>query len=295
MAFGDAVSVLGDFLEKETVPPAEAASWLSALYRTERFFGDGIADGGSTLTILRDEIAGQRSEVQHAIFAALSASVPQSGLGSAEFAAALDIVDTAGLTESVDPEPLVSAYARSVAGNEYQLSANRIGESAAATLVRLAMRVSEPLRRAFFAPVDVRSKIAAGKEPGANPYTIEDETARSLRAHIRILCRAVAALEDASPNELTAALIEVVRVGALNHEEKGRVGAFAARFETEPYRGLGDRPISADLAAALTGLAENERGFCSRFWRLTSRWFSLSSSAWFLSKRVRELRPASTP
>jgi hypothetical protein len=71
MGFDDAVSVLGNLLEKGAMPPAEAASFLSALYRTERFFGDGITDGGSTLTVLRDEIAGQASDVQHAIFAAL--------------------------------------------------------------------------------------------------------------------------------------------------------------------------------------------------------------------------------
>jgi hypothetical protein len=50
-----------------------------------------------------------------------------------------------------------------------------------------------------------------------------------------------------------------VRVAAVKHDEKGRVGAFAARFETEPYRGHRDRPISADLAAALAALAGQER------------------------------------
>jgi hypothetical protein len=259
MAFGDAASVLGDFLEKGTFPPADLASLLSVLYRTERFFGEGMADGGSTLTILREEIAGQSTEVQYAIFAALSVAVPQSGLGSAEFAAALDIADAADLTESVDPEPLVSAYVSSVAAGDYWLSANRIGESAAASLVRLAMKTPETLRRSFFAPVDVKSRLAAGNKPGANPYTIEDETARSLRAHIRILCRAVAGLEGFNLKDLNSALIEVVRVGAVKHDEKNRVGAFAARFETDPYRGLGDRPISADLAAALAALADDER------------------------------------
>jgi hypothetical protein len=123
----------------------------------------------------------------------------------------------------------------------------------------LAMRTPEPVRQSFLAPVDVRSRIAAGSEPGANPYTIEDETARSLRAHIRVLCRAVAALEESRPKELTAALIEGVRISAVKHDEKGRVGAFAARFETEPYRGRDDRPISADLAVALEALAGEDR------------------------------------
>jgi hypothetical protein len=139
----------------------------------------------------------------------VSGGLAQSGLGPAEFAATLDIVDAADLTESVDPAPLVSAYIKSVGAGAYGLSANRISESAAASFVRLAMRMSEAVRRSFFAPVDVRSRIAAAAEPEVNPYTIEDETARSLRAHIHILCRAVAGLKESSPKELTAALIEL--------------------------------------------------------------------------------------
>jgi hypothetical protein len=56
-----------------------------------------------------------------------------------------------------------------------------------------------------------------------------------------------------------AALIELVRVGALKHDEKGRVGAFAARFESNLYGGPRDRPIAADLAAAFTALARDEK------------------------------------
>jgi hypothetical protein len=88
---------------------------------------------------------------------------------------------------------------------------------------------------------------------------IEDETARSLRAHIRVSCRAVAALEESSPIDLIEALIKIVRVGAVKHDEKGRVGAFAARFETDLYRGPRDRPIAVDLAAALSALAGDQR------------------------------------
>ena len=196
MAFGDAVAVLGDFLERGLLPPAEVASLLGVLYRMAKpVFGYEPAEDGSIVTVLRDEIAGQSAEVQQAVFSALSAGVAQSGLVSPEFAAALDLVDAADLTQHVDPVPLVSAYISSVAVGAYQLSANRISERAAASLVRLVMRSPEALRRSFFAPFDVRSKIAAAAEPGANRFTIEDETARSLRTHIRTLCRAVAGLE----------------------------------------------------------------------------------------------------
>ena len=211
------------------------------------------------MSVLRDELAGQTAEIQRAIFAALNSGVIQSGLGSAEFAAALDLADIGDLTGSVDPAPLVSAYIRSVAAGAYTLSANRITESAAASLVKLAMRNLDDQRQKFFAPVDVRARIAAAAEPSVNPLSIEDETARAMRAHIRVLCRAVVGFQDSTPNELPSALIEAVRLGAVKHDEKGRIGAFAARFETDPYRGARDRPISSDLAAALAALVDGER------------------------------------
>jgi hypothetical protein len=261
MTFGDAVSVLGDFLENGLLPPAEAASLLDALYKTARpIFSDEASEDASILAILRGEIAAQATDVQDAIFASLNVSVPQSGLGSSTFAAALDVVDAADLAASVNPAPLLSAYSGSVAIGAYGLSANRTSVSAAASLVALAMKAPDALRQAFFAPIDVRSRIAAAAVPGVNPFTIEDETARSVRAHVRVLCRAVAGLQDSSPHELTEALIKAVRVGALKHDEKGRVGAFAARFETDPYRGARDRPIAVDLADALSALSGDQRG-----------------------------------
>src|SRR5579871_928717 len=228
--------------------------------RTKPVFGDEAAtDDRSMAAVLRDEIAAQSIEKQQAVFMALATSVRLSGLESAEFAAALDIVDATDLTERVDPMPLVAAYIKSIASGAYTLTANRISESASASLVKLAMKTPDAVRRSFFAPVDVRSRIEAAGAPDANALSIEDETARSLRAHIRILCRAVAGLRESSPAELTAALIEVVRVGAVKHDEKSRVGAFAARFEADPYRGPRDRAIAADLSAALTALAEEQR------------------------------------
>jgi len=138
MAIADAASVLGDFLEQGLLPSAEAASLLDVLYRTAKpIFSDDASGDASILGILRSEIAGQTPAVQQALFAALSAGMPQSGLGSSTFAAALDVVDVADLVESVDPAPLVSAYTRSVATGGYGLSANWISVSAAASLVRL--------------------------------------------------------------------------------------------------------------------------------------------------------------
>lgn len=259
MAFTDAVSVLGQYLEKGSLRPAEVASFLGVLYETAKPIFNEDASDASIPGILRAEVRSQPAAVQQAIFVELSTSTRQSGLGSSTFAAALNVLDDGDLGESVDPVPLISAYIGSIAKGGYELSADRIRVSAAASLVRLVMRAPDALRQAFFAPIDVRSRMAAANEPNVNPFSIEDEVARSIRAHVRILCRAIAGLQESSPNELVDALIAWVRVGSLKHDEKGRVGAFAARFETDRYSGASDRPIAVDLAEALSALEGDRR------------------------------------
>jgi hypothetical protein len=260
IAFADAVSVFGQFLEQGSAAPGEAASLLDFLHRTVKpVFGEEAATIDPMLAILREEIASQSPVIQQAIFASLASKLPQAGLGTSTFAAALDIVDVGELAGAVDPAPLISAYNDSIDGGAYALSTNRINVSAATALVKLAMSAPDALRQQFFLPIDVKSRMAAASAPDANPFTVEDEIARSVRAHVRILCRAVSGFGESTPDDLADALIKAVHMGAVKHDEKGRVAAFSARFETDPFRGLRDRPIAADLAAALLALGNGHR------------------------------------
>ena len=210
------------------------------------------------LGILRAELVSQPQEIQKAIFAELASTMPQEGLGTPAFTAALDILAAGELAQSVDPKPLLEAYVSAIVAGHYTLSAHGISVSAAASLVEVATRATEELRKKFFHPVDMPARIAAAAAADANPYIVNDDTARSIRAHVRVLCRAVVGLESA-PDGLTDALMDAVRIGALSHAEKGRVAAFAARFETDPHRGRFDRPIAADLGATLGVLAGDAR------------------------------------
>jgi hypothetical protein len=255
MAFTDAVSILGHSLEQGSIAASEAAALMNFLHKTAKpIFSENAEKTVSMLAILQGELAKHSPETHRQMFEALNSQMPQAGLGTSTFAAALDVVAAGTLAGSIDPAPLLSAYIGSVAAGEYSLSANRISENAAASLVTLAVGADPALRQNFLYPIDIKSRIAAGREPDANPYTIEDATARSIRAHVRVLCRAVSGLQESSPDDLIQALITVVRAGALKHDEKGRVGAFAARFDTAPFLGLADRPIAVDLAAALAVL-----------------------------------------
>jgi tetratricopeptide (TPR) repeat protein len=260
IAFADAVSVMGHFLEQGTLHPSEAAALLDWMHKTARpGFIDDLGNSESMLTILRSELAGQSRETLRTMVTALTPSMPQSGLGTATFAAALDIVDAGKLGDDLDPIPLISAYIQSLEASDYALSANRVSISGAASLLEVARRTPSALLQKFLNPIDVKARLDSARAANENVYTVTDTIVRALRAHVRILSRAVVGLIGNMPDDLVGALVAAVRVGALKHEEKGRVAAFAPRYETEPVRGPLDRPIAADIGEALGALGEDHR------------------------------------
>ena len=95
--------------------------------------------------------------------------------------------------------------------------------------------------------------------PEENPYIVADNLARSLRAHIRILCRAITAGPRDVPTDLVEALIAAVKSGALEHKERGRIAAFAPQFEKPSVGRHPDRSLAQDLTGALDRLQEPRR------------------------------------
>lgn len=249
-AFADAVSILGEHLRKGRTNASEAAALLNWLHdRAGPNFIDEVAGVDSLVATLRSEIASCDSPIVLSMVQSLDGPGLCSGVGASEFAAVLDLADLGGVEEEVDANNVVSAYADSIAKGDYSLSAHRIGASGAAALARIAGR-TQALRSKFLYPLDVRTRLTVGTDQD-NELVIENSIARSLRTHIRILCRAIIGGEGEVPADLFDALVTAVRAGALQHKEKGRVAAFAPRFEKHVVAPASDRPLAADLAAAL--------------------------------------------
>jgi hypothetical protein len=111
IAFADAVSVMGNFLEQGSVDPKEAAALLDWFHKTARpGFIDDLANGELMLSALRSELARQSAETLRTMVAALCSSAAKLGLGTSTFAAALDIIDAGKLASDINPVPLVDAY-----------------------------------------------------------------------------------------------------------------------------------------------------------------------------------------
>jgi hypothetical protein len=256
-SFLDSVSVTSYLLQENEVPPAEFGSLLRWIhYRGKtREIGDSETMRQIVLSALRD----QTSNCLEEMVVALLASIPASGLGSPEFSAALDVIDAGQLADRSDPAPLLNAYTDSVSAGEYSLSVHRIQPASASTLFALAIRAEPLLRERFLRPVDVASGLAERSMPEANPYSITDRLARSLRAHIRVLCRAIAYRTGEVSAELLEAAVDAIRAGALDIDQDGQVDAFSAQHEAMVTQEPLDRPISSDLGAALHALRGEQK------------------------------------
>ncbi|MHB8283339.1 MAG: hypothetical protein ACYDD1_01555 [Caulobacteraceae bacterium] len=248
-AFADAVAMLGMHLSAGTIASAEAAALLTWLHsRARRGFIDDVNGSEPLLVALRLELATLSSAALTAMVAALDGSELREGLGTAAFAAAISLIDIGGIEDGVAADVLIDAYADAITAGAYSLTAHRIGVAEASALARVAAR-SPALRTRFLAPLDVRARLAAAV-PDHNPYTLADELGRGLRAHIRILCRAIIGDSAEASDDIFGALLVTVKTGALAHKEKGRVAAFTPSFESA-LASSPDRPLAVDLAAAL--------------------------------------------
>ncbi len=257
-AFADAAFVMAHFLKIGFVSPSEVAAFLEWLHSDPGAI-DGSGDGNlhSMLATLRGELFGQEGKILTAIAGALVPSASCPALQTPVFAAALDVIDIGNLAASTNPEPFIAAYTNGIAGGEYSLTVHRITQSAATALYALASRSSAEKRHSFLFPLRIRDRLVTSTED--NPYTLADNIARSVRAHIRVLSRIVAGLSDTPPEDLIDALVFALRAGAVEHKEKGRIAAFAPRLENGFGFKSQDRPIAADIGDALSALQGNDR------------------------------------
>ena len=252
-AFADAVSVMGHYLKQSAVPPDEVAALLEFLHSDpQRQVAEGAGSTTTLIGTLRSELVGQSAETLSAMVSALVPSLAEPGLEAPAFAAALDIIEIGNLARTVDPPPLVDVYLRSVARGAYTLTAHRISHGAAVSLFALASRESAARRSEFLFPLAVEGRVKAVGDQ--NPYALADDIARSIRCHIRVLSRVIAGLAEEQPADLVDALIAAIRPVPLKIQGHVSIAALAPRYEIEGAFAKHDRPIAADIGAALTAL-----------------------------------------
>ena len=256
IAFTDAVSIMGYFVGQGSIDPMEMASLLVWFHKNMRQDFNDFGNREILLSSLRDEIVRQSTETLQLMIEGLTQCLKDQEFDVSIFASILDILDVGNLVENIDATALIEAYIGSIESDDFNLSMHRVTVSGAASLFELVERAPFDLRQRFLRPVDIRARLEDSSEE--NPFILEKNIALSIRAHIRILCRAVAGLEVV-PDDLTDALIANVRVGSCTHKEKGRISAFSSRFESGIFQKDLDRPIAADLGEALKSFIADQR------------------------------------
>ena len=250
-AFVDAVAVMSHYVRTGQLAPAEVASLLYQIQAAARSAGlEESSKGNGMLATLRGELTNFSREVLVQMFEELVGGEYEVGLGLPAFLAALDIVDAGQLAAEIRAEPLVHAYIRSIRSSDYWLAEAGVSPDGAAALFAMSERLGSTWQREFLAPLDIRSRLSS-LTADDNPYIVEEQLARALRAHIRVLCRAIIGQQEEIPRELVDALTGAIYSGALAHEKKGRVAAFAARHERSPTGLTYEQGIAFDLGRAL--------------------------------------------
>lgn len=178
------------------------------------------------------------------------------GLGTPRFTAALDLVAFGALTDSVDADRAVAAYVAALRPDGEPYFSVGLTPLQASALAVAAQR--SPAWNTFLAPVNVSEELSKASR-AENQYIARDKIARALRAHIRVLSRAIVAWEGAVPDDLSGALASAIRAGSSSHEEKARVAAFAAKFETVLRASRAEPPLVVDVAEAYTRLPDASR------------------------------------
>ena len=258
IAFADAVSVLGHFLARGEADPREAASLMEWFHQKTLYrMADHIEINESLLTILRSELSQLPRSVLRPMIDVLIAYSSDIELETSKFRAAVDIVDCGDLANEVDPIPFVDAYTSLVGSTNPARRSVRLSRTAAATLVRIALRAPRASSWRFFNPINAAARLDECAEE--DRYSLVFDLGWSIRTHIRTLSGAISELSGPVPEAITSALVAAIRTGALAHREKGRIAAFSPHYEERGSDRHFGRPIAADIGSVINTLSTDSR------------------------------------
>lgn len=179
------------------------------------------------------------------------------GLGSPRFTAALDLAECVGLVDAIDADRAVTAYVASLGVDKLRYSAIGLSAAQASALARAASRSS--LFEAFLAPL-AEGQTTRAPDRVVTAYEARFIRARALRAHIRVLSRAIVGWLGPVPRHLIAALTDAITSGATESEVDEGVSAFAAHHESGVMAPRINEPLVVEVADACVRVPEDQRG-----------------------------------
>lgn len=236
-AVQDALSFLAYHLDNDSLHLEECASLLTWCHEVGSSGQRAVADSRKTIGHQLLGVIAKGKEERRAIVLQhlITQTTYQNNVPRGRFAGALEGLRCLSSGSVVDASPIVVLYSKFArALNLDWTDASSLSPELAAQLVAISLSQSVSDRDALLVPFDSAKLLrdASDKER----LVLRSRVAQTLRAHVRLLARAVAGWPDADvPPELFHALRKLISRSVIEHDEKGRVGALTDRYGTSRY------------------------------------------------------------
>ncbi|WP_153132291.1 hypothetical protein [Dechloromonas hortensis] len=251
-AVQDALSLLAYHLREGTLDLEEYASLITWCYASSDGRGRAVADSRRPIgRQLLGVVARETEELQSAVLHHLVSQMAyENNVPRACFAGVLTGLNCLSNVPVVDARPIVALYSKFAHDLHLEWTdAPSLSTELAARLVATALTQAESDRDALLIPFDI-SKLLRETPEDERP-SLHSSIARTLRGHVRLLARAVAGWPDGDvPAELCDAFQVLISRSAIEHAEKGRIGALTDRYSPLPFLAREDGSPAQDLAAA---------------------------------------------
>ncbi|BDC83294.1 hypothetical protein [Aeromonas hydrophila] len=251
-AVQDSLSLLAYHLREGTLDIEEYASLITWCYTSSTGSGRAVADSRKPSgRQLLGMLAREREELQSAVLQHLvSLMTYENNVPRACFTGVLEGLNCLLKAQIRDTRSIVTLYSKFA--QELNLDwtdAPGLSAELAARLVATAFTQAKPDRDALLVPFD-SAKLLRETSDGKR-LTLTSSIARTMRQHVRLLARAVVGWSDGTvPKELCDALQTLISRSAIEHAEKGRVGALTDRYSPSRFLGREEGSPAQDLAAA---------------------------------------------
>jgi hypothetical protein len=251
-AVQDALSFLAYHLHEGTLDLEEYASLVTWCYASSAGSGRAVADSRRPIgRQLLGMVSREKEELQSAVLQYLISQMAyENNVPRACFTGVLDGLNYLSNVSVSDTLPIVALYSKFARDlNLDWTDAPSLSAELAARLVATAFAQAASDRDALLVPFNSAKLLQEIQDDDRT--SLRYSIAQTLRRHVRLLARAVSGWPDeAVPPELCDALQKLISCSAIEHAEKGRVGALTDRYSPSSFLAREDGSPAQDLTSA---------------------------------------------
>ena len=259
---GEAIDVMLARLVDKTLPAGEVADLLAAMRRPLRPMSDP-SETPRRYEILHAKVVEAPKSALGDIAAHLLKTAEPGDLDDHSFSALLELQACVDLLDHLDSKAVIDFYVNALNRLDLIPRGQRMSPSACGALYEVSQAAGRAVQNAFFRPLDV-AKAMAGRPQQRSEIFHENNIGTALRAHIRVLARAIAFVPKVD-DRLLEAFRDALTSGARSDPVTGTVAAFAPRYEHGPSTRGDEPPLADDLVAAILRLnpAQKQKVFAA--------------------------------